>query len=136
MGGMRAGGDAVDTGIGDNAERVVVGKNNTQSNDHHDVTVNVERLSQDDLALRVSWLSADVEDMRVDMSALNEKYVYLVRDNLKLSIALGITIIILMFILYWFGSVLVSVHDDVIRLSAQVQRSQMIAPSSQAAVRR
>jgi hypothetical protein len=136
MGGMRAGGDAVDTGIGDNAERVVVGKNNTQSNDRHDVTVNVERLSQDDLALRVSWLSADVEDMRVDMSALNEKYVYLVRDNLKLSIALGITIIILMFTLYWFGSVLVSVHDDVIRLSAQVQRSQMIAPSSQEAVRR
>jgi len=136
MGGMRAGGDAVDTGIGDNAERVVVGKNNTQSNDHHDVTVNVERLSQDDLVLHVSWLSADVEDMRVDMSALNEKYVYLVRDNLKLSIALGITIIILMFILYWFGSVLVSVHDDVIRLSAQVQRSQMIAPSSQEAVRR
>jgi hypothetical protein len=74
--------------------------------------------------------------MRVDMSALNEKYVYLVRDNLKLSIALGITIIILMFTLYWFGSVLVSVHDDVIRLSAQVQRSQMIAPSSQEAVRR
>lgn len=133
MDGMRAGGDAVDTEIGSNAERVVVGKNNAQSNDSHDVTVNVD---QDDLALRVSWLSSDMEDLRVDMSALNEKYIYLVRDNLKLSIALGVTIIILMLILYWFGSILVNVHDDVIRLSAQVQRTQMIAPLSQGAIRR
>lgn len=128
---VRAGGDAIDTEIGASAERIAAGKNITQSN--QDVTVNLgERLSQDDLALRVTWLSADMEDLRVDVAALNEKYVYLVSDNLKLSIALDIAIIILIIVLYWFGSVLIGVHDDVIRLSAQVQRSQMFDQAREA----
>lgn len=124
---VRAGGDAIDTEIGASAERIAAGKNITQSN--QDVTVN---LSQDDLALRVTWLSADMEDLRVDVAALNEKYVYLVSDNLKLSIALDIAIIILIIVLYWFGSILIGVHDDVIRLSAQVQRSQMFDQAREA----
>ncbi len=128
---MRANDDVVSSSVGSDAERVAVGKDISQSN--QDVTLNFGgNFDNDDLAARLNFLASDVEDLRIEFAALNEKYTYAMLNDIKLSIALGIVVILLLIVMYWFGTVLLGVHDDVIRLTAQVQRIQSSGQTQEA----
>lgn len=118
---MRAGNDLVSSDIGNDADRIAVGKDIRQAN--QDVTVNIVH-DVDSLAVNIDFLRADVEELRVEFATLNQKYTEAMVNDIKLSLALGILVIIMMIVLYWFGGIVLTLHDDMIRLTAQVQRIQ------------
>lgn len=123
---MRANGDLTSSSVGNDAERVAVGKDISQSN--QDVTVNFG-IDTDNLAVRLNFLASEMEDLRVEFAALNEKHTQAVSkyteamvNDIKLSIALGVLLVIMMIVFYRLGGIVLSLHDDMIRLTAQVQR--------------
>lgn len=126
---MRAGNDLVSSDIGNDADRIAAGKDINQSN--QDVTVNIAH-DVDNLAVNIDFLRADVEELRVEFATLNQKYTEAMVNDTKLSLALGILVIIMMVILYWFGGIVLTLHDDMIRLTAQVQRIQSSGQTQEA----
>lgn len=126
---MRAGNDLVSSDIGNDADRIAVGKDIRQAN--QDVTVNIAH-DVDNLAVNIDFLRADVEELRVEFATLNQKYTEAMVNDTKLSLALGILVIIMMVILYWFGGIVLTLHDDMIRLTAQVQRIQSSGQTQEA----
>lgn len=133
---MRAGNDLVSSDIGSDAERIAVGKDINQ--DNQDVTINLG-YDVDNLAVRLDFLASDMEDMRSEFAELNAKYTESISryteamaNDIKLSFALGILIIFMMLVFYWFGSIVLALHDDMIRLTAQVQRIQTTSQTQEA----
>lgn len=126
---MRAGNDLVSSDIGNDADRIAVGKDIRQAN--QDVTVNIAH-DVDNLAVNIDFLRADVEELRVEFATLNQKYTEAMVNDTKLSLALGILVIIMMVVLYWFGGIVLTLHDDMIRLTAQVQRIQSSGQTQEA----
>lgn len=126
---MRAGNDLVSSDIGNDADRIAVGKDINQSN--QDVTVNIAH-DVDNLAVNIDFLRADVEELRIEFATLNQKYTEAMVNDIKLSLALGILVIIMMIVLYWFGGIVLTLHDDMIRLTAQVQRIQSSGQTQEA----
>ena len=126
---MRAGNDLVSSDIGNDADRIAVGKDISQAN--QDVTVNIAH-DVDNLAVNIDFLRADVEELRVEFATLNQKYTEAMVNDIKLSLALGILVIIMMIVLYWFGGIVLTLHDDMIRLTAQVQRIQSSGQTQEA----
>lgn len=133
---MRAGNDLVSSDIGNDADRIAVGKDINQAN--QDVTVNIAHdvdnlaVNVDNLAVNIDFLRADVEELRIEFATLNQKYTEAMVNDIKLSLALGILVIIMMIVLYWFGGIVLALHDDMIRLTAQVQRIQSSVQTQEA----